>query len=79
MRTDLGLRWWGRWDLNPGSHAPQACILVQARRRPHCTGRPVLNGKVNNALIKLKLSGLAGSTGKRALGIEGSQPLLKFE
>ena len=19
--------WWGRWDLNPGSHAPQACIL----------------------------------------------------
>ena len=26
--------WWGRWDLNPGSHAPQACILIQARRRP---------------------------------------------
>ena len=27
--------WWGRWDLNPGSHAPQACILIHARRRPH--------------------------------------------
>ena len=23
--------WWGRWDLNPGSHAPQACILIQSR------------------------------------------------
>ena len=29
------LGWWGRWDLNPGSHAPQACILIHARRRPH--------------------------------------------
>ena len=25
--------WWGRWDLNPGSHAPQACILVQTSRQ----------------------------------------------
>jgi hypothetical protein len=30
----LGM-WWGRWDLNPGSHTPQACILNHARRRPH--------------------------------------------
>ena len=30
----LGM-WWGRWDLNPGSLAPQASILIHARRRPH--------------------------------------------
>ena len=24
--------WWGRWDLNPGSPAPQAGILVQNHR-----------------------------------------------
>ena len=30
----LWVLWWGRWDLNPGSHAPQACILNHARRRP---------------------------------------------
>ena len=47
---------------------PKACILIQARRRPHSTGRPVLNGKVNNALIKLKSSGLANSTGKHVSG-----------
>ena len=28
-------RWWGSWDLNPGSPAPQAGILDQARRLPH--------------------------------------------
>jgi hypothetical protein len=27
----LWVSWWGRWDLNPGSHAPQACILIQNR------------------------------------------------
>ena len=27
----LGM-WWGRWDLNPGSHAPQACILIQSSK-----------------------------------------------
>jgi hypothetical protein len=50
--------------LNPGSHAPQACILVHARRRPRPTGRRPLNGKVINTLIKLKSSGLADSTVK---------------
>jgi hypothetical protein len=47
---------------------PKACILIQARRRPHSTGRPVLNGKVNNALIKLKSSGLADNTRKNVSG-----------
>jgi hypothetical protein len=55
----LGM-WWGRWDLNPGSHTPQACILNQARRRPQMTRRPN-QSKVINILIKLKASGLADS------------------
>jgi len=31
----LSKGWWGSWDLNPGSPAPQAGILDQARRLPH--------------------------------------------
>ena len=47
--------WWGRWDLNPGSRAPQARILVQARRRPHVSVlRHLDNGKIIHALIKFK-------------------------
>ena len=30
--------WWGSWDLNPGSPAPQAGILDQARRLPQLFG-----------------------------------------
>ena len=56
--------WWGRWDLNPGSHAPQACILVQARRRPQSTKLGHIQGEITNTLIKLKASGLADSTVK---------------
>jgi integrase len=56
--------WWGRWDLNPGSHAPQACILVQARRRPLSTvQRPrAFEGKIINTLLKLKSLGKAEKT-----------------
>ena len=54
---------WGRGDLNPGSPAPQAGILDQARLRPHSTGhRPFLNGNIIKTLIKLKASGLSEST-----------------
>jgi hypothetical protein len=51
---------------------PKACILIHARRRPHPTGLRPLNGKVINALIKLKSSGVAGITVKHFLTILGS-------
>jgi hypothetical protein len=51
--------WWGRWDLNPGSLAPQASILIHARRRPQSTRRRPNQSKVINTLNKLKGSDLA--------------------
>jgi hypothetical protein len=39
--------------LNPGSHAPQACILIHARRRPHgdtCFSKEL--NEVEQAVIK---------------------------
>ena len=51
--------WWGRWDLNPGSPAPQAGILDQARLRPlRVVQRPSeIEGKIVNTLIKLQSLG----------------------
>ena len=54
------LSWWGRWDLNPGSPAPQAGILDQARLRPLST-RQRPSGKILTTLIRLKSAGLAES------------------
>ncbi len=46
--------------MNPGSPAPQAGILTQARRRPHTNDQlPLVGGKITTKLIKLKGSGLA--------------------
>ena len=54
-----GLSWWGRWDLNPGSHAPQACILIQSSEEftkihgfaPLLDDGPAL-GEYNDRIIK---------------------------
>jgi integrase len=52
-------RWWGRWDLNPGSHTPQACILNQARRRPHETGLGYKNEQdIIKTLLKMQSIGI---------------------
>ena len=55
------MKWWGRWDLNPGSPAPQAGILDQARLRPLTTRQRPSEGLINT-LIKLKSLGKAEST-----------------
>jgi integrase len=56
--------WWGRWDLNPGSPAPQAGILDQARLRPHtAVQRPSLaDAKILQTLIKLQSLGREKAT-----------------
>ena len=49
-------RWWGSWDLNPGSPAPQAGILDQARRLPHISDGclpPYLRFRVSVCLAKV--------------------------
>jgi len=49
--------------LNPGSHAPQACILIHARRRPHETGLRYRNDeKVIKTLLKMETSGIKKGT-----------------
>jgi integrase len=40
------LSWWGRWDLNPGSPAPQAGILVHQPKK--VTGIPSFLGKLDD-------------------------------
>jgi hypothetical protein len=50
---------WGRWDLNPGSHAPQACILIHSSGEftkihgfaPKLDDGPAL-GEYNDRIIK---------------------------
>ena len=59
------LQWWGRGDLNPGSPAPQAGILVQTRRRPpiKLTKIPTKQKElIVNTLINLKNDGKAENT-----------------
>src|SRR5512139_963333 len=47
--------WWGRWDLNPGSPAPQAGILVQTRRRPQTVCQNLLGAKSSMHFWNLKV------------------------
>ena len=64
------VKWWGRGDLNPGSPAPQAGILVQqicpepeipafdqTRRRPHTTEKKH-EDLIINTLLKAKSKGI---------------------
>jgi hypothetical protein len=54
----FGTKWWGCWDLNPGSRTPQARILNHARRQPLVLDTCFLIlGRVNNTVNKLKGSG----------------------
>ena len=65
--------WWGRWDLNPGSPAPQAGILVQTSRQITAIhgfnlkldDDPAFseyNQKIENTLIKMLSEGKHQST-----------------
>ncbi len=71
------LSWWGRWDLNPGSPAPQAGILNHSRgsgTRIHSSTRPDTlarrrpqqptnyNDSIINTLINATNSGKAKTT-----------------
>ena len=55
--------WRARGDLNPGSPAPQASVLIQTRLRALSTGlRPKNIELAINVLLKLKASGLQEGT-----------------
>jgi hypothetical protein len=57
-----------RWDLNPGSPAPQASVLIQTRPRALSSGLrcfDAVNGKIVTTLIKLKNTGLARAFSSR--------------
>jgi predicted transcriptional regulator len=63
--------WRARWDLNPGSPAPQASVLIQPRLRAPST-RLLYSDNINadvkrkiiNTLLKLKNNGLEEQTVK---------------
>jgi hypothetical protein len=63
--------WRARWDLNPGSPAPQASVLIQPRLRAPSTRllysdniNADVKGKIINTLLKLKNNGLEEQTVK---------------
>jgi integrase len=73
--------WWGRWDLNPGSPAPQAGILIQTPRNSlripensvelsKLDDDPALQeykGKVLKTIQELKANGLSRNTIKSVI------------
>ena len=48
--------WRARWDLNPGSPAPQAGVIIRTRRRAQLFTQKI-EGRIVNTLLKLKNSG----------------------
>ena len=55
--------WRARGDLNPGSPAPQASVLILTRPRAQKQGlRVSSNEKIVNTLLRLRNSGLAKGT-----------------
>ena len=72
------LEWWGRWDLNPGSPAPQAGILFwnsgnfpRIQENPQSLSKldddpayQEYQTKVNKTLAETKANGLSENTSR---------------
>jgi hypothetical protein len=73
--------WRARRDLNPGSPAPQASVLIQPRLRAPSTRLLYSNninadvkGKIINRLFKLKNNGLARANTRAKNTIRSTEP-----